>query len=429
MFMVLVFWRPQEWLVPVLYGWPLLDAIVYAALLSLILESSAKRIEFPSRMSQIWLLVGLWFAAVISHVPHTYLAGALNTMGDVFKYCFFTLLLFCVLDRPSRLRKTIVIFVGMCAFMAVHALMQKHLGYGFGGQRPISQYRPSVERFVYRSLFFGIFGDPNDLAQILITAIPLAFALSRRRTVMNFIFSCSIAVLLVMGALATGSRGGFVALAAVSAVMVLLVLPRRWLAPLLVMGIVAGLPLCLSAGRFMDMSAADRVDFWGQANWAFKENIFFGVGYDMIGEYITKSRAVHNAFVLAYAELGVFGYWFWFILLQLAIVGAWRTRTVLAENDDPEARWLGRTAGLGISAMAGFTASAYFLSRAFVYPIFFLMAILGAMPYIAKRHFLKDLPDLIDAKQDVWIMGTIGSLVSIVYIYISILLLNKAFHG
>ena len=35
--MLLVFWRPQEWLIPVIYGWPLLDFIIFFAFLQRLL--------------------------------------------------------------------------------------------------------------------------------------------------------------------------------------------------------------------------------------------------------------------------------------------------------------------------------------------------------------------------------------------------------
>jgi hypothetical protein len=45
--MILVFWRPQDWLFPWLYGWPLLDIITIFSLVSLLMEGQAKQIRFP----------------------------------------------------------------------------------------------------------------------------------------------------------------------------------------------------------------------------------------------------------------------------------------------------------------------------------------------------------------------------------------------
>ena len=78
-FVVLVFWRPQEWLVPQLQGWPLLDAVVYTALLGLLMEVQQGKLRFP-KTPAVGLLFGLWIMSAFSHVPHTYAAGIIETL-------------------------------------------------------------------------------------------------------------------------------------------------------------------------------------------------------------------------------------------------------------------------------------------------------------------------------------------------------------
>jgi len=429
LFIILVFWRPQEWLVPWLYGWQVLDAVFFMALLTFLLEVDQGRIRIPKEIPQVYLVGGLWFAAIMSHVAHTYYVGMMDTIVPVFKICFFTLLLFCVLDRPSRLRLVSTTFVVMACLMAIHAIMQQRLGYGFGGRGPL--YIPGYgDRLPHtRSFFFGIFEDPNDLAQILATSIPFAFTLSWRRSFAGHVLGCAVTCLLVIAILTTHSRGGLVALVTVVSVMLVLLLPSNWLPVAFIVLVTGGLVMCPLSAGFMDDSAHDRVVFWGTANWVFKENPLFGVGYGMFGEYIEGDRAAHNAFVLCYTELGLFGYWFWFSLLQLGIVGAWRTRIALRRVGSVEQAWLRRFAGLSIASMAGFSASAYFLARAFIYPMFFLFAILGSLPVIARSILPKDNPWFMNAKKDLFVMATLGTLASVLYVYVSIVILNKVHFG
>ena len=47
LFMFLVFWRPQEWLFPFLYGLPILDGVVALAVLGLLIEDSAGTARVP----------------------------------------------------------------------------------------------------------------------------------------------------------------------------------------------------------------------------------------------------------------------------------------------------------------------------------------------------------------------------------------------
>lgn len=427
-FMILVFWRPQEWLVPELYGFPLLDVVVVLSFLAFLVEWSAGRVKPPAG-AFAWLFTGLFLAALMSQIAWTYWAGLVATFEDVSKMCFFAILLYCVTDRPSRLRATAVVFVVMACLMAVHALMQQYYGYGFAYQRPMSQALAFPDEYMERSLFFGIFEDPNDLAQIFATSIPFAFVVRARRGITGLLIGAGVTVLLVAGILATHSRGGMIALAVVGIVMLILFLPRRWMIVLLILLALAGLVLCAFAGLYLDVSGTDRVAFWGQANWAFKERPLFGVGYGMLSDYIAQDRAIHNAFVMCYAELGVLGYWFWFTLIVTGIMGAWRTRVALQYSNSAEGQYLGRFAGLAIAATLGFLVSGYFLSRAYAYPLFFLLVLLNAVPLIAQLLLPERSRPLALVWRDVFVYGTIGTVGSIAYIYVSILMLNKAAGG
>jgi len=428
-FMFMVFWRPQEWLLPWLYGWPLLDAVVYLGVLSLFIEAQQGTIRFPRRAPQVFLLLGLWFAAIMSQIVHTYFGGMVDSMIEVFKFCFFTLLLLCVIDRPQRLRAMAVVFVAMACVMSFHALMQQRVGAGFAGARPI--WIPSIggNPPYLRSRFFGIFADPNDLAQILVTAMPLALAIPRRLTAFSFIACAAVIGFLYMGYATTYSRGGMVALVATVGLGIVMLMPVRWTPMLVGVGLVLGLVACSTrAGAMLDASARGRLEFWGYGNQAFKRNPLFGIGYNMFWQ-VGGGRPAHNAFVTCYTELGILGYWMWFNLLLLGVVGGHRTRVALRHTDTVEGKYLRRFSALAVVAMGGFAASAYFLSRTFVFPLFFLIAMLNVIPFVAEQELPEDSPVLIAPRRDVFLVGSVGSVLSIVYIYISILLLNRVAHG
>ncbi|MEI6971768.1 MAG: O-antigen ligase family protein [bacterium] len=425
-FMILVFWRPQEWLVPGLYGFPILDIVTAIACLGFLVECSEKRARIPAEPAT-FLFAGILVSAMMSHVANTYLAGMVAAFSEVWKLSFFCILLFSVTDRPSRLRAIAMVFVSMACVMSVHALLQQKYGYGFAQQMPLLKTSPGSDEYSFRSLFFGIFGDPNDLAQILATGIPFAFVLTRMGGVVAFVIGAGITALLISGILATQSRGGLLALLASVAVGIIQMVPRRWLWPLLLMMAVGALGLCPYAGPFLDESAHDRVVFWGQANYAFKQNPLFGVGYGMISDYVQDDRAIHNAFVLCYSELGLFGYWVWVTLLVAGVVGSWRVRNELRNAESTDARYVARFAGLAIAATSGFMVSSYFLSRAYQYPLFFLLVGLNAVPMVAQALLPDHCRRLSLSWREVLLYGTVGTFGSLVYVYISIVLLNKAY--
>jgi O-antigen ligase len=427
-FMVLVFWRPQDWLVPALYGWPILDAIFVVALFALLIEVDQRKVVIPRRSPQVYSLVGVFVAAILSHVAHTYLGGIFATAPEVFKICIFTLLFLCVTDTPNRLRAVAVAIVGLTIVMAVHAHLQAERGWGFKGYPPLF-IPPMLGKPAHtRTYFFGIFGDPNDLAQMLATAIPFAFVLFRRSPLLNLAIGGAVAWYLYGALRTTHSRGGMVALVTVGATIPIVGWLRRgmpaWLG---VLGI-AALMACPFAGGFLDASAQDRVVFWGLANEQFKSNLLFGIGYGMFWQ-VAKDMAAHNAFVHCYTEIGLLGYWFWSSLAYVGVVGAWRAMRALADIQDEGAQYVRRFAGMAICATLGYMASAYFLSRAFLYPGFFLFAVLAAIPRIAEQYLPDDHPPLVAFKPDVLKRGSLVALGSVIYIYFSIRFLNKAIYG
>ena len=428
-FVLLVFWRPQEWLVPWLYGVPMLDIVVGMSLLTLIIETNQGIVKMPRDMPQLWLYWGLWFATLATHIVNTYWEFLVKTFPDTFKLCFFGFLLFCLLDGVRRMRTIVGLIVAMGIVMSIHALLQQHRGYGFAGQAPIYQYRILSETYSIRSLFFGIFEDPNDLAQFLGVCVPFAFAWPRRMGFFGRIFAIGTASLLVTAVIATDSRGGYIGLATTGAVMAALLLPARWLPRALLLVLLSGLVLCPLSGGYMDASAHDRVTFWGEANWAFKNHMIFGVGYGLFSDFVSGDRAAHNLFVECYTSIGLFGYWFWFNLLQLAFIGAWRVRLAVARPENADQEWVRRMSGMGLASLAGLCSSGYFISRAFIFPVFLVVAIVGAVPVVAKSVLPEEYPPIIYAKPDAMVLGTVGTLASVAYVYFSIILLNKAFYG
>jgi hypothetical protein len=422
-FIFLVFWRPQEWLMPWAFGWPILDVITYAALLSLVVEIGQQSVPMP-KTPAIMLAVGLWFATVMSHVPHTYFQGIINTIPETFKLCFFLILLVMVINSVRRLQGVIVVLLLGAILMAIHAIMQDRTGAGFAGYPPLQYFYK--ERWVQQSRFFGIFDDPNDLGQFLATCIPLAFAVPKRLSFISVILGLGVIWLLAAGMLTTESRGTMVGVVAAVCCLLFLALPTRWMPYLAAFAVVGGLIACGVFGRVMlDESARGRLTYWGFANTYFKSHLLFGGGYGMFGQITGTWRASHNAFVLCYTELGLFGYWFWFNLMAMGVIGCWRTRLAFRRPRTPEQAYLKRVSGLAIVTMTGFAASSYFLSRAFIFPLFFLFAVLASIPVVAQRYLPEEHPPLVNMQKDVFFTGTVLSLLSVAYIYASILILNR----
>ena len=412
---------------PVLYGWPILDGVVYVSVLALLLEWDSGRVPIDKRCPQYFLFFGLFFAALMSHIANTYVEGLITHWIDAFRICFFGILLFANMTSIVRLRWASRIFVIMALFMTVHAVLQQTRGYGFGGLGPVYTWRPGLPDPVPRSQFYGIFGDPNDLAQMLATAMPLSFLFFRRKAFLGLVIGGACWWWLYQGVDACWSRGSLLGIAAsVGTILVMRWGPKRHYAKVLSLGAAAALIIIPFSGAWSEGSALDRVNFWGEANWIFITKPIFGVGLNMIREYISEGRALHNAFVTCYSELGVFGYFFWFSLIMVAVNGLAATRReLLAKVRTAEEEWLLRFTMWGAAALGSFCVTSFFLSRAFVFPLFFLLSMCGSVPYLVDRDNVDEYPaSAMDVRQTVR-MGIPISLTSIVYIYFAIILINR----
>jgi len=427
-FMFLTFFRPQEWLLPWLFGVPVLDIVVFLSLLFLMIETRNGHVTSVKGSPQVFLFIGLWLSTLMSHIANTNFAGLMLVLPESFKVCLFGLLFFVVLDRPSRLRTAIRVFVLMAIVMAVHALLQDSRGYGFAGQLPMRGWRivEGENVMVRRTIFYGVFHDPNDLAQMLVTCMPFVLLFFKRRFWLQLLPAIGVIWLLQQANVTTESRGGTLAFIGACACGGLFLVPVRaypFVVGLILIAILAACPFALKIPGF-STAIADRVILWGDANAAFKQYPFFGIGFGRITEFTFNSHVAHNSFAECYAELGIFGYWFWFLLIQLGVVGTVRVRAALRGVKDPEAVWLRRFTGFGLAGMVGYVVSSYFLSRAHVYPTVFLMAMFGAVPRMAKPWLREDQMPILNMHRDVLLLGTLGAIGSVGFIYASIRLIG-----
>jgi O-antigen ligase len=166
---------------------------------------------------------------------------------------------------------------------------------------------------------FGFLNDPNDLAQFIISFLPLLWLNWRaKRPPRNFLLVILPAALLITGIFLTHSRGGLIALA----VVILFAFKDRlgvtWSAILAGGGFLAATVLNFSGGRDVSLEAgASRIDAWEAGIGMLRSHPLFGVGYNEFYDYY--EIAAHNTFVHCAAELGLFGYFFWMALVVFSI--------------------------------------------------------------------------------------------------------------
>jgi O-antigen ligase len=259
--------------------------------------------------------------------------------------------------------------------------------------------------------------DANDLATLIATAMPLGlyFVLAPRRLLLRVLAAAGLAVLAV-GLIRSGSRGGFLALLAVTAFVLLgftTVPARARLAGLVVI-------LAVAFGAASDQywtqmqtlvhphedynltSDAGRMKIWTRGLGYMAGRPVFGVGLlnfqvaeGTISPLARRQErgmgvrwgAAHNTFIQAGAELGIPG-----LLLFLGVfataVGSLRRAARQALNARPPGRDVSRLAQTLLAALVGLVVGAFFLSLAYTDMLYTLVAFAIGLAKTARIDFV-----------------------------------------
>lgn len=243
-----------------------------------------------------------------------------------------------------------------------------------------------------------VLSDPNDLALILM--FPLAFALARlvhRSSWINMLASASAATVILLAITFTQSRGA--ALGVMMVVAVLLFQRYRSFA-VGVMAIVIAGPLLISAMSIatrsnsvsdgfsqgdLDNSAQHRIDAWKTAVNMAAARPLTGVGignfsqmyYSYTEHWHNRAIAAHSMWFQVLGEIGLIGF-------ALFVGMIWKSFTLNAATirllERARAPPGPRAMALGLqAALAGTCAAGTFLSQAYNWPLYMIIAMIAAI--------------------------------------------------
>jgi putative inorganic carbon (hco3(-)) transporter len=266
---------------------------------------------------QTFLLFGFIIAIALSQMANGWFGGVVESWLMFLPSAAVFFFIGANVTTIRRLKILTLAAVTSCLFVVVEALC----GYygGFRGEMFVLQdnlysHDKIVEQFV-RLRGPGFLNDPNDLAQILLIALPLIFlAWRRRRVLANSLIVLVPAALLLWAIYLTHSRGALIALA----VLALMAARKRLgttasviLAGVLVLTMLA---LGFTGGRGISAAeGADRLEAWATGLELFKSAPLFGIGFGNFSDF--NDITAHNSFVLCLAELGLVGSTIWVALL------------------------------------------------------------------------------------------------------------------
>jgi putative inorganic carbon (hco3(-)) transporter len=310
---------------------------------------------------------------------------SVDTAGESVKFIAGFIVALNVLDTRKRIRTATAVIVLCSLFPAIGSILNyisgEHLVEGT------------------RAAWIGSYGNPNFVAYTMVVSTPLALALretSPRHSLQRWMWLGIIGVM-AAAVFVTGSRGGFLGLAAV----VLL-----WFARGLVKGRIAiGAGMALAAAIFLtptsplsredthenlsgqvDASAQGRIDAFRTAVNMVEANPILGVGagafvvgYDKYAPGDAgPARAAHNSFALIAAELGVPALLIFIAAIVAAFVALGRTARA--------APWRAATVARGVqTALFGFCVCSMVGGYAFTWPLYFCAGIAAAIVLRERR--------------------------------------------
>jgi hypothetical protein len=181
---------------------------------------SIARHKYWKTSVQTYLLIGFIVAIALSQVAHGWLGGVVESWRTFLPSAAVFFFIVVNVTTVRRLKIVALAAVASCLIVTVEALCGYYAGYHgemFVLLTNISGPQDDVVGQLTRIRGAGFLSDPNDLAQILLIALPLAFIAWRRgRMAANLLFVLVPVALLLWTTYLTHSRGGLIALAAVA---------------------------------------------------------------------------------------------------------------------------------------------------------------------------------------------------------------------
>jgi O-antigen ligase len=353
------------------------------------------------RLSSVFLAPTRWVFALlvwmILSVPGALVAG--TSFGVVFDNFIKTVVMFVVIAASVRSSRDVerlagAYFAGAVIYSAV-VTTRFQLGSGDAWR---------LGRLYYY--------DANDFATFVVSAIPLGiYLLHAGRTPVVRVWAAAGLVLLTLGFVWSGSRGGFIALAAVGGFVLAryAVIPMRWRlgATGLVFVVLAAaasdqywqqMGTIASAHDYNRTEETGRMQIWGRGIGYMMSNPVFGVGpgnfqaaegrlspQAIRQQYGIGVRwnAAHNSFVQAGAELGLPGLILFTGVILSAFASLRRAGRLEAAGHEREDGSVPLTPAL-TGSLLGFVVGAFFLSLAYSEMLYTLVAFATALLKVAE---------------------------------------------
>jgi hypothetical protein len=414
----LLYIRPSELIADLaaveIYRWFIL-ACLAVSLPAVVQQLSLRFPEVPPVVTCVVLLLPAVFLSGLFHGNFELIQ---DTVTEFAKVLIYFLLMIALIIDTAKLRQFLR-WIGLCsAAVTLVAVMRYHADIAappasataapkdeakkkdaMHGTFVVDEVRdPKTGEItkVNRMCGTGIFNDPNDLALVLITSIPMCLCwLTDPSKKLTRPFWLGLLLLFGYALMLTYSRGGFLALLAGLGTLFFLKFGSK-------KTILLGL-LCLPAlfivfaGRMTSISADEgtgqtRIQLWSDGLYIFRMSPLFGIGMDNYTQF--SSHVAHHSFIHCFTELGLIGGTLFLGAFYFALKGMYDLREspspsasegpsgsdVHTDESDAELR---RLHPFLTATLVAYTIGICFLSRSYVVPTFMILGL--AVVYMRLR--------------------------------------------
>lgn len=402
-YLAFLYIRPQDF-VPALQGMPIMLLLGGGTAALVVLHRAVRQRKLVfARVPQSAFVLWFYVAIVASQMAGMRLHGALEASLEFVPTVVMYFLIVELVDSWKRVKIILILLVHLTLVLAIQGLFMHFTGAGLGG----------TEAYQGRIQAVGIFSDPNDLALIINTVLPLVVLwLLQSRSLLVKLYAVAVIVIFVYAIFLTASRGGLLCLG----LMAILVGMKKFGkfvgvgAGLAIMAALVVLGPRMNTISTEEASSYGRLEAWVLGMSLFKGSPLFGVGFGNFMEY--HFRTAHNSFVLCCAELGLFGLYPWLMLIWISLKN---TRFVEKELLAAGQRSFAMYAYAAELALLLFVAGALLLSRTYHPSLFVLLGLCAAISRVFtaqsdQRYVLVEKRDLM--------LGFVLTIASVVGFYL-----------
>jgi probable O-glycosylation ligase (exosortase A-associated) len=373
------------------YNMPFSQMVAIATLLGV--PFTGERSPFP-RSREVYLLILLWLTFVLSTVFAIYPKDAWSQLEKVSKILLMTFVPLVLFQNQKKLYALLLVVALSIGFFGLKGGIWAILT---GGQYKLTGPPDSF-----------IAGNTN-LGLALNMMLPILFFLAREesrkwlRLLLYAMFFMSIVSILV-----TYSRGSFIGLAVVLAMLLLKSRKKILGMLLLTCGIFVGLSML--PGMWFervetiktyqeDRSSMARVRAWQLSYKLALDRPLLGGGFETFSDEIYRrylpeellesadvGTGAHSIFFQVLAEHGFTGLLFYVSLLVFTILSL--RKMARGGEEDPELRWIRGSASMLQVSIAGFVASGFFLSMCYFDLFYLLVAVTIILKSLVSQRLI-----------------------------------------